>query len=570
MDDYKKLKSKTGKFLNKLVIGHVDGSSTEESSGSEQLLYSSQSAADRRQFTVDAAHVHIVTVNTVPINKAEYLDYPTIVCSAGVLSFETTSYATGDSRAMIKRLDFNPESKEDGGKSDYNGFDLATSTDRDCFIKSFRMNYPTLCEGRTLFVLDSDKLKMKEYENHLEHIGKHLAMMQEMTSCENFGDVNKSLASINPNQKNLVICADTMGRYRSVTHAELISDPLEGILFPQTIRGHNVKVLHLSDLDYWQRTCQGKCANCHRDDREGKNSERDLRRHAKDILQKIVSKPVYSASKAPPTRPASSRDSVRRTATEPAGVKGEPGEPSISPTRSFKGTGSDEAKHEFFMICEDIIYEKGDIGVVNVIDKLREVFSPRLSLFEIIRDNGGGKDPTECLWSYKNRYDVPQRQITEMLMMQQEKKGERARPAVFITDEQRKYMQSQVRSGRGLRPDKSRSRSRARSPSSPTRSRSPAPTDPRPPRRGRTPVKKEEAVKDDGYGPSTADFVAAVACDIIDSRKDLAKEVIAACDDMAPEQEPSQSSRYSGPNPSIPEAEEPPEWGSEESEDFEE
>ena len=74
VDDYKKLKSKTGKFLNKLVIGHVDGSSTEESSGSERLLYSSQSA-DRRQFIQDAAHVHIVTVNTVPINKAEFLDY---------------------------------------------------------------------------------------------------------------------------------------------------------------------------------------------------------------------------------------------------------------------------------------------------------------------------------------------------------------------------------------------------------------------------------------------------------------------------------------------------------------
>ena len=169
-------------------------------------------------------------------------------------------------------------------------------------------------------------------------------------------------------------------------------------------------------------------------------------------------------------------------------------------------------------------------------------------MFEIIEDHGGAKDPTECLWSYKNKYDVPQRQITEMLMMQKEKKGERVAksPAVFITDEQRKYMQSQVRSSRA----KSLSKS-------PTRSRSPrpAPTDPRPPRRGRTPVKKEEKeedVKDDGYGPSTSDFVAAVACSIIDSRQDLAKEVLAACDAVAPEREPSQSRHYSGPNPRTP------------------
>ena len=112
-------------------------------------------------------------------------------------------------------------------------------------------------------MLDSDKLNMTEYENHLEHIGKHLAMMSEISECDNFADIDNPLARLKPSKKNLVICADNIGRYRSVAHAELICDPIERLLFPVATKGdYNAKILHLCGIDYWQKTCHGKCENC--------------------------------------------------------------------------------------------------------------------------------------------------------------------------------------------------------------------------------------------------------------------------------------------------------------------
>ena len=176
-------------------------------------------------------------------------------------------------------------------------------------------------------------------------------------------------------------------------------------------------------------------------------------------------------------------------------------------------------------MCEDVIHDKGDIGVVNVVEKLREIFRPRLSLFEIIRDHGGAKGPTECLWSYKNKYDVPLRTITEMLLMQGlKKKEESASGSRPLTAKQEQYLQAR---------DRSKSRSHSKSPIT-AKSRNPE--------RGRTSVKaetKEETVKDDGYGAAASDIVAAVASDIIGSVKDLAEDVIAAANDVAPEREPT-------------------------------
>ena len=58
--------------------------------------------------------------------------------------------------------------------------------------------------------------------------------------------------------KNVVIMICKSGRRRSVAHAELWSNTLTryGRLL------HSVSLLHLSEPDFWQDTCAGKCSEC--------------------------------------------------------------------------------------------------------------------------------------------------------------------------------------------------------------------------------------------------------------------------------------------------------------------
>ena len=154
---------------------------------------------------------------------------------------------------------------------------------RERFLRSFRKNFPSLCEGRNIQVVDCTAFRNPgDDETGRRHTGAHPDIMHNVYTHKLFRQVHSDLRSMTPTGKNLVIIVCRSGRHRSVASAIACSDVIRERMYNG--EQGTVRVVHLQQDTHWNGLCHQACSAC-----DLKNIRREkMMRLARNILNDIV------------------------------------------------------------------------------------------------------------------------------------------------------------------------------------------------------------------------------------------------------------------------------------------
>ena len=154
---------------------------------------------------------------------------------------------------------------------------------RERFLRSFRKNFPSLCEGRNIQVVDCTAFRNPgDDETGRRHTGAHPDIMHNVYTHKLFRQVHSDLRSMTPTGKNLVIIVCRSGRHRSVASAIACSDVIRERMYNG--EQGTVRAVHLQQDTHWNGLCHQACSAC-----DLKNIRREkMMRLARNILNDIV------------------------------------------------------------------------------------------------------------------------------------------------------------------------------------------------------------------------------------------------------------------------------------------
>jgi hypothetical protein len=130
------------------------------------------------------------------------------------------------------------------------------------FVKSFKTNYPVLCEGREITVVDCLGLRDPGHDKSLRnHRGTHDATLRKTVEASRFQQVNEPLRKIGEmhDKKHLAINVCKQGRHRSVANKTIQKPALREHFCdndPDQIRD-----LDLAYPSHWRYLCKD-CDHC--------------------------------------------------------------------------------------------------------------------------------------------------------------------------------------------------------------------------------------------------------------------------------------------------------------------
>ena len=193
---------------------------------------------------VDTVRLEIQT-NRIPPIFSHMRGFPksvrqadTTTVSCGLANFERTSWSTH------RRHEFWGSYEE-----------LDTGVHYDKFVGSFEDNYPGMCDGRSIWMIDCRKFDDPGHNKSLRnHIGRNPRITKSIMISKKYHVLHSRLYDGMPrffSSKNMVIMICRSGRHRSVANAVLWSNTVARY----SRRQHSVSLLLLSGLDFWKDTC---------------------------------------------------------------------------------------------------------------------------------------------------------------------------------------------------------------------------------------------------------------------------------------------------------------------------
>ena len=127
-----------------------------------------------------------------------------------------------------------------------------TEADYDKFVDSFEDNYPEVCNGCSIWMIDCRKFDDPDCDKRLRiHVCRNPRIMRSIIESKNYHELHSRLydgMSRFFSSKNVVIMICRSGRHRSVANVELWSNTLTRYGRHQ----HSVSSVHLSELDFWK------------------------------------------------------------------------------------------------------------------------------------------------------------------------------------------------------------------------------------------------------------------------------------------------------------------------------
>ena len=163
------------------------------------------------------------------------LQADTIVLSCGLANFQRISSST---QRRHKFWGCHDEQK--------------TEADFDMFVDSCQENYPRMCIGRSIWMIDGRKMGDPDCDKSLRtRIGRNPRITTSIMESENYHELHRHLYDTMSrffSSKNQVIMICRSGRHRSVADAELWSNTLPR----HSRRQLSVPLLHLPEVDFWK------------------------------------------------------------------------------------------------------------------------------------------------------------------------------------------------------------------------------------------------------------------------------------------------------------------------------
>ena len=203
----------------------------------------------------------------------------TIIVSCGMLNFEKSNLSKGRSH------EFGQFCRDKLGDSKpWSGFLKGQKSHKNTvqlFEKSFRANFPDICRGRNIVIIDCTRIKADPSEDMSlrGHCGRHWKNVQNHVDHKDFVDLNSPLKELRIDKKNLVINVCVQGRHRSVANKEcqrmLISRMYNG-------DGSPIEMIDLQSQSHWRYLCKKECEACNMKSKEflaAENKAYDLLKH---------------------------------------------------------------------------------------------------------------------------------------------------------------------------------------------------------------------------------------------------------------------------------------------------
>ena len=336
----------------------------------------------------------------------------TILVSCGFTNFEDSSVGNGASS----------EFRDNMPEKDSRSQRIYFEKNREAFEISFQKNFPELCAGRNIIVIDCTQYTDPGEDNSLRgHTGRHHKTMTRIVEDPRFKTVNEPLHKLLRKEegKNLIISVCKVGRHRSVGNNELIAAPIARHMY-----GDDATALTIIDLQsyrHWSRLCDWKtCSAC---DSTSKRHHDSLYK-AIDALADVVPRtplppPAPTPGKRMPARPSDAprrplgekiaeevreRQSRRpakltssRTDAKAAGDEGtrrlqklrSARHESPEPQRAFLKKREEVEEDTLDSVLGDLVQLWTQQSTFTVIEKLMTVFRPGTNVFDMLNAHSG-------------------------------------------------------------------------------------------------------------------------------------------------------------------------------------
>ena len=225
------------------------------------------------------------------------LDANTVIVSCGMTNFESTVYTDGKQQKFRTHL-ANRKVEVDHFRKPKRAY----RDDVKIFSESFKANYPTLCLGRDVYIIDCNGFDSLEHDLLLRsHTGNHPTILKGIVESQKFAVINETLRELKPFRKQLVINVCTSGRHQSVGNASgqkaVVQDQLYGVNANQRPDA-TVQLLHLQADSHWERLCgttgNTECSLC---DTSIRQNRQNMQR-AYGLLKHMI-KPPFNVELTP-------------------------------------------------------------------------------------------------------------------------------------------------------------------------------------------------------------------------------------------------------------------------------
>jgi hypothetical protein len=169
------------------------------------------------------------------------------------------------------------------------------------FVESFQDNYPELCKGREITVIDCTVITNPDHDRNLrDHLGTHPKTWQQVIEHIAFLPSNAGLARLSTSKNNLIINVCKSGCHRSVAAGNSQIGVVQRNMYGGDPKGACVKIVDLQVQHHYDRKC-GQCKECDPDQYANDTN----RARSYEMLEQIV--PYVNAE----------LHRARREATEP-------------------------------------------------------------------------------------------------------------------------------------------------------------------------------------------------------------------------------------------------------------
>ena len=136
------------------------------------------------------------------------------------------------------------------------------------FIRSLRSNYPQLCKGREIIVIDCNQFHDPEKDKGdvKRHRGTHWKIQSGVMDDRRFEEIMDPLRrfnSIPEGRRKLIVCVCRSGRHRSEAVRSAVHTTLCYDYYDVQPDSGGISTIQLQAGDRWNHICtQGRCSEC--------------------------------------------------------------------------------------------------------------------------------------------------------------------------------------------------------------------------------------------------------------------------------------------------------------------
>ena len=217
-------------------------------------------------------------------HPADLLEAKTAIVTCGLMNFEDSTYSRRESQEWI-----NSHGRKGkiwpglltGGHENYD------PQSRKRFLRSFRVNYADLVDGRKIIVIDCTVITNPEkYKKLRDHLGTHPQTWSQVLKHKHFRHSHDGLRKLSLTEKNLIICVCRSGCHRSLASSYSIAPVIKANLYDGDPKDTCVKTANLQE----QHHSHNKCNMCEKCDPAQEANKPNLRL-AHELLSNIIPKP---------------------------------------------------------------------------------------------------------------------------------------------------------------------------------------------------------------------------------------------------------------------------------------